>query len=500
MPLMRIPMCHRTSSKPEPLAGQAGPTNGRAGPPNGQAGPPDGMVRAGMRAPYLRTQVARLPMSLEKKALAPQPTDKGTGTAAVMRGSYRRTQDALLSPPGTPLAATMPLVPAPPGSGSGSGGGGGYRTPRRSQRYIVLPGSTGPEPLVLVNYASPAAANEELTLALAQEMQTGSQRPGLREPHRPDPLQHQFDDVPSSSSSSNGGSTGGGGGGSSAGRAVLVAKGSQMAYLAAHVLSNIGEGLRLGGERDGPGGGDARQYRQGWRDQESRITVVYSTLGEVRSINVSPPAQGQGGGSELQRRPQPQPLREWAAESVGLVFRPCKYDKDTGPPVDSRALGKKRKPTAIITCTHYLRVRKRPGDGIGGEPADSRPGTPGSGGWGDLALGGNNGYNGHRWEHLVQRLAAAELREVTDVTAAERQPLHQPGRRGKFKATGRAAEAGPALSSPPHPSAAAVVVTPSAADVSHRLSQHPPSQLIVAVNRTNHLQLKKQVRWIICVD
>lgn len=476
-----IPMCHRTSPQPYLLTGKAGNPNMRA--------------RTSVHTPQ-PWEGAQLPMPLAK-TLAPRPSGRGTtGPDAVMRGSYRRTRDVLLSPPGTPLAATLPLAAASPGSGSGDGsrGGGGYRTPRRSQRYIVLPGSTGPEPLVLVNYASPAAANEELALALAQEMMPmGQAEPGLPEPHRSHSLPPQFDDKPRSSSG-NGGFTGGGDG-SVAGRAVLVAKGSQMVYLAAHVLSNIGEGLRQGGERDGgPRGGDTRQYRKVQREREARITVVYSDSGEVRSVCVLPLQQEQGISEQQQQQ-----LRHWANEPIlhGLVFRPCKYDKDTAPPVDSRARGKKEKPSAIITCTHYLRVRQRPGAGAESKPLDS---GPGSGGWCDHAPGGHDGYNGHRWERLVQQLSAAELRKIATAPDEAGQPLELTGRE-KLGAAARAVGAEPAPSPLTHPSTAvAAIPTPSGAGGSCRQSQHPPSQLLVAINRTNHLQLKKQVRWIIHVD
>ncbi|GAX75791.1 hypothetical protein CEUSTIGMA_g3234.t1 [Chlamydomonas eustigma] len=98
-------------------------------------------------------------MPHSERSLNPKSSDDSE-ISQPFRGSYRTVKDALLSPPDIePLAASIPQAAVK----------GGYRTPRRSQRYIILPGCSHPEPLVLVQYPSPAGAREELMLALSLE-------------------------------------------------------------------------------------------------------------------------------------------------------------------------------------------------------------------------------------------------------------------------------------------------------------------------------------------
>ena len=104
--------------------------------------------------------------------------------------------------------------------------------------------------MVLINYASPVAMNDDLTLALSESLETR----GLVEVDSNEPVsgrglpRHRHGVMKPDAWGGERSDLGAGRGGCESeegavttGRAVVVAKGSPMVFLAAHVLSNVGQ-------------------------------------------------------------------------------------------------------------------------------------------------------------------------------------------------------------------------------------------------------------------
>ena len=161
--------------------------------------------------------------------------------------------------------------------------GGTYRTPqRRQQRYIELPECGErrgyPEPLVLFDYSSPAAMNERLEMALAQRYRPDSDGGGRPLASRSVPFLTA--EVSSWAEASRGAPEAGRTPspltpiGEVSGRAVLVAKGSPMVYLAAHVLCNVSHRL---------GSGKLNRGAEGL----PHISMLYDQNEQVKAVRVT---------------------------------------------------------------------------------------------------------------------------------------------------------------------------------------------------------------------